>query len=87
MQEKKGKVDTMQKISKRQARKLFMNFKPFIMCASKCSPLSMFAVKIDEHTNRDYNTNDGFEALVNEFKAYNCGLPETGRGVCFYVDN
>lgn len=74
----------MKKISRARARKLFMSFRPFIMCASKVAPESILAVTIDEHTNRDYNTEDGFERLVNEFRYYNCNS-ETGRGVVFYV--
>lgn len=74
------------KISKAQAKKLYLNFKPFIMAASKVNPASIFAARIDEHVNRDFTTDADFEALVNEFRYYNCGYPETGRGVAFYVE-
>lgn len=72
------------KISRAQARKRFLSFKPFIICASKVSPASMFAAEIGEHTSQDYVTNEGFDAMVNEFKYYNCG-PDTGHGVKFYI--
>lgn len=75
----------MKKISKTQAKKLYLTFKPFIMCPSKANPDSMFAVRIDEHTNHDFVTEENFEKLVNEFRYYNCNT-EMGRGINFYIE-
>lgn len=73
----------MKKISKSQARKRYLTFKPFVMCASKLNP-ETFGVNIDEHVSHDYSTDGDFEKLVNEFRYYNCNA-ETGRGISFYV--
>lgn len=75
----------MTKITKAQAYKLYTNFKPFIMCASKINPNSVFAARVDSHVDADYVTEDDFRHMVDRFRYYNCG-PDTGRGVYFYVD-
>lgn len=75
----------MKKITVRQARKLYLSFKPFVMCASKVSPYSTFACNVDAHTTSDFLTDGDFDQLINEFRYYNC-TPETGRGINFYVE-
>lgn len=75
----------LQKISKTQARKRFMSFKPFVMVPNKMSPLSFMAITIDEHTNRDPE-GDNFEQIVNAFWYYNCCTAESGLRVAFYAE-
>lgn len=70
------------RITKGQARKLFLSGQPFVMCASKLNPYWV-GVHITRHENP---TKKDFERLVNEFRYYNCLDRQTGRGVKFYTD-
>lgn len=72
----------MTKISMKRARKLYLRFQPFVMCASKMNP-EICGVLIDDHVKNDITTPDDFDSLVDSFRYYNCG-PETGKRVFFY---
>lgn len=70
------------RITKGQARALYLSGKPFVICASNLNPYWL-GCHVDK---QEEPTKAGFERLVNEYKYYNCLDKQTGRGVKFYTD-
>jgi len=73
----------MRKITKPQARKLYDSGKSIYLNSSKMRLNSMWSspMKVSKRSTSGRK----FEALVNEFKYYNCSR-ETGLAVHFYKD-
>jgi hypothetical protein len=78
----------MLKITKAQARKLFEKGEDIYLNPSKMRPNGVWhqALKTNKEvlTNKLYTT-PSFDALVNEYRYYNC-TKETGLTVHFYKD-
>lgn len=69
-----------QRISKQKAHHMYAIGQTFYMCACNMHPES-WSCKIDRWDSA--LDDEPFEALVNEFRYYNCN-PETGNHVSFY---
>lgn len=79
----------MERINKRQARKLYENGEKFYMIPCKLNPYfgnGVFLIPVQKASDPATEYNDRFNMLVCSFEFYNCINNETGRYAAFYTD-
>lgn len=76
----------MEKISNVEAANRFRRKMPFTMVASKCSPLSMFALSLTpDLIKKMLKEGNDFTKVCNSFTYYNCN-EELGETIHFYKE-
>ncbi len=69
-----------QKISRREALKMYLEGQSFLLAPSKISPRSFMAITCEGVTDR---TKEDFTRMENSFRYYNCN-PEAGMAVRYW---
>lgn len=71
----------MKKITKQQAKKLWLNGDTIVATPSKCTPINCLAVKL--YQNDEYCSAADWDRLLNAFYYYNCNN-HNGKTIHFY---
>ena len=84
--------NTYIRVSRRQAKRQYMQGKTIVMTPCNLIPFSPWAYefylrKVDrkEYCSTDSEYSEDFDSYVNSFEYYNCNHNETGRYASFYV--
>ncbi len=77
-------ASTYTRVSKRIARKMFAENKPFYVIAHKMRPGFPFSLGMMIDPQRQKEENYQFDRTVNNFEWYNANCNETGLYAAFY---
>lgn len=89
---KRYKIGQYTRISKRAAKRLYLDGKTIYLCAVNMNPLSPWVTPFDLNKSRreqfvidETGLANDFDNYINSFEYYNCTCNETGRYTAFYI--